>query len=92
MAKTATKPKAKPTPKLDVLREVVDHIEARPNVGAAVLANELVESFKAKFRQTSQGRHYLKIGNLEAGARGSRASAIDNWANAARRTLRAEAA
>ncbi|MBW4710724.1 hypothetical protein KX928_23285 [Roseobacter sp. YSTF-M11] len=92
MAKTPTKSKAKAKPKLDMLREAVDFIAARPGTSPAALAAELTETFKAKFRTTSEGRHYLKIGNLEAGARGGRAGAIENWANAARRTLRVAAA
>lgn len=69
------------------IKELIDQIENAGGQSPMDLSNRLTQEEGAKFRKTSEGRIYVKIAGIEAGARTGQATALQNWCNAARRAL-----
>jgi len=69
------------------IKELIDQIENAGGQSQTDLSNRLTQEEGAKFRKTSEGRTYVKIAGIEAGARTGQATALQNWCNAARRAL-----
>lgn len=69
------------------IKELIDQIENAGGQSQTDLSNRLTQEEAAKFRKTSEGRTYVKIAGIEAGARTGQATALQNWCNAARRAL-----
>ncbi len=90
-AAVAAKPKAKKPrrkAKLDLTRlaALADEMgQYSGDLTGLIHRWETEEGMKA--RETSEGRRYVKLAGLEAGARGGLRSALDNWGNAARRAV-----
>lgn len=67
------------------LTDLAARVSEWPRGNMTDLAAQLANENGLKFRKTSEGRVYAKMAGIEAGARGTDADALVNWANAARR-------
>lgn len=87
--KEAKKPTAKKSRKIDAakLTDLAKQISDRRGANMADLITALKADEGLKLRDTSEGRTYAKMAGIEAGARGGAREAMNNWANAARRTV-----
>ncbi|MGB1390140.1 MAG: hypothetical protein ACPG61_14765 [Paracoccaceae bacterium] len=69
------------------LKEIATMIDDNNGPHTGDLIKRLERQFGAKFRDTSEGRTYVNMGDIEAGARGNKSQALANWANKARRLI-----
>lgn len=87
--KTEAKPVAKKPRKLDLVRlkRLADELSAWGPGDVTDLVHRWETEEGAKVRSTSEGRVYIKLANLEIGARGTVRDAVMNWGQAARRAV-----
>lgn len=92
VSRRAAKDRAQATGVRATLERLTAEIGAYP-AGASMdnLIRQLREVEGMAERPTSEGRIYVQIAGIEAGARGSVEAAVRNWGNAARRKLNAMA-
>lgn len=88
-AKPAPKAVAKKPRKLDLarLKRLADELTAWGPGDVTDLLHRWETEEGAKVRTTTEGRAYVKLANLEIGARGTVRDAVMNWGQAARRAV-----